>query len=368
MPVFIESKVSLPLSPISSYSESKCIVYNSIKYRGDEALGQNYSQLSQKERDQIAIYRSKGHSFLEIGEVLGRNGSTISREYNRNITEEGSYLPSEAQKQCLMRKSQAAETKSKCEVYESEIYSRLCEGWTPSQVAGRLSEKKKGFSISYETIYCFIYKYRPDWIKLLPRKHVVRWFKGTGKKRSKREMIPDRVGIDKRPKRINNKTEFGHWEGDSIVCSQSTVSLNVMVERQTQYVSIRRVENRGAEVTKEAMIHSLKRFKKNSRRSITLDNGIEFKYHKKVKKALKMKTYFCQPYHSWEKGLVEQINGLIRRYLPKKTDLSKITKKEIGVIEFLLNSRPRKLLNWETPAEVFARKSGMKLVGDALAT
>jgi IS30 family transposase len=331
-------------------------------------LGQNYSQLSQKERDQIAIYRSKGHSFSVIGKVLGRNGSTISREYNRNITEEGSYLPSEAQKQCLMRKSQAAETKSKCEAYESEIYFRLCEGWTPSQVAGRLSKKKKGFSISYETIYCFIYKYRPDWIMLLPRKHVVRWFKGMGKKRSKRDMIPDRVGIDKRPKKINNKTEFGHCEGDSIVCSQSTVSLNVMVERQTQYVSIRRVENRGAEVTKEAMVHSLKRFKKKSRRSITLDNGIEFKYHKKVKKALKMKTYFCQPYHSWEKGLVEQINGLIRRYLPKKTDLSKITKKEVGVIEFLLNSRPRKLLNWETPAEVFARKSGMKLVGDALAT
>ncbi|MEE9337823.1 MAG: IS30 family transposase [Methylococcaceae bacterium] len=154
-----------------------------------------------------------------------------------------------------MRKSQAAETRSKCEAYESEIYSRLCEGWTPEQVAGRLSEKEKSFSVSYETIYCFIYKYRPDWIKLLPRKHVVRWFKGMGKKRSKRDMIPDRVGIDKRPKRINNKMEFGHWEGDSIVCSQSTVSLNVVVERQTQYVSIRRVENRGAEATKEAMIH-----------------------------------------------------------------------------------------------------------------
>ncbi len=141
-----------------------------------------------------------------------------------------------------------------------------------------------------------------------------------------------------------------------------------MVERQTQYVSIRRVENRGAEVANEAMEDSLNRFKAESRQSITMDNGIEFKYHEKLKKALNIKTYFCQPYHSWEKGLVEQINGLIRRFLPKKTDLSKITKKEIGVIEFLLNSRPRKLLKWETPAEVFALKSGIKLVGGALAT
>jgi IS30 family transposase len=102
------------------------------KYRGDDVLGRNYKQIDQLERDQIAIYRSKGHSFSEIGEVLGRNGSTISREYNRNITEEGIYLPSEAQRQSLMRKSQASERQSKCEVYESEIYPRLCEGWTPS--------------------------------------------------------------------------------------------------------------------------------------------------------------------------------------------------------------------------------------------
>ncbi len=189
-----------------------------------------------------------------------------------------------------------------------------------------------------------------------------------GKKASKKTMIPNRISILERPDAINKKEVFGHWEGDSIVCSQSTILLNVMVERQTQYVSIRRVENRGPEVTNQAMEESLKRFKRDIRQSITLDNGIEFKYHEKLKKALDMQTYFCQPYHSWEKGLVEQINGLIRRFLPKKTDLSTITKKEIGVIELLLNSRPRKLLKWETPAEVFSRKSGINLVDGALAT
>lgn len=152
------------------------------------------------------------------------------------------------------------------------------------------------------------------------------------------------------------------------MCSQSTVSLNVTVERQTQYVNIRRVENRGAEATQQTLVDTLGTFKKAGCRSLTLDNGIEFKYHEKVKESLEIETYFCQPYHSWEKGLVEQVNGLIRRFIPKKTDLSKITTREVSVIEFLLNSRPRKLLKWETPAEVFARKWGINLVNDALAT
>jgi len=206
------------------------------------------------------------------------------------------------------------------------------------------------------------------WAKLLPRKHEPRWLKGMGKKLSKREMIPNRISILERPSEIDDKSQFGHWEGDSIVCSQSKESLNVLVERQTQYVSIRRVANRGPEATKEAMISSLSRFKKAGRKSVTLDNGIEFKRHEEVQKALKIKAYFCQPYHSWEKGLVEQVNGLIRRFLPKKTDLSQVKDKEIKLIEYLLNSRPRKLLNWATPAEVFARKCRMKLVNDALAT
>ncbi len=338
------------------------------KYRGDDVLRRNYKQINQLERDQLAIQRSKGHSFSAIAKVLGRSVSALSREYKRNLNHAGNYLPSEADYKSRRRKKEAAETGSKCESYEDTIYSGLCEGWTPEQIAGRLSMEEESFTVSHETIYCFIYKFHVDWTSLLPRKHAPRWHKKMGKKASKREMIPNRISILERPDAINKKESFGHWEGDSIVCSQSTVSLNVMVERQTQYVSIRRVENRGAEVANEAMKDSLNRFKAESRQSITMDNGIEFKYHEKLKKALNIKTYFCQPYHSWEKGLVEQINGLIRRFLPKKTDLSKITKKEIGVIEFLLNSRPRKLLKWETPAEVFARKSGINLVGGALAT
>jgi len=328
----------------------------------------NKSELTLFDREYIAIYRAKDWSFAEIGDLLDRDGSTISREYNRNLNEAGVYLPSVADEKARVRKRQAGQRESKCEKYQETIHHFLRRGWTPEQIAGWLGIAHKGFSVSYETIYCFIYKHHMDWAKLLPRKHAPRWTKGMGKTtQGKKEMIPGRTGIDERPEAANNKSEFGHWEGDSIVCSQSVESLNVMVERQTQYVSIRRLKDRGPGETRDAMIASLKRFKPKVRKSITLDNGIEFKWHQAVKKALKIDTYFCRPYHSWEKGLVEQINGLIRRFLPKKTDLSQVTDEEIRVIEYLLNSRPRKLLDWQTPAQVFAKKSGMKLVDDAIA-
>ena len=330
-------------------------------------MGILYTHLSQLERDQIGLLRAGGFSFNEIGEILGRSGSTISREFRRNKILDEDYLPSKAHSLAVDRKSDSALKISKCAAYEHQIHHLLGIGWTPEQIAGWFKKGDSGFSVSYETIYCYIYRYHMDWAKLLPRKHEPRWHKGMGKKHSKREMIPNRTCILERPSEIDDKSIFGHWEGDSIVCSQSVTALNVIVERQTQYVNITLVENRGPEATKNAMIEQLGQYKKSSRKSMTMDNGIEFKYHEELIAQLKMDTYFCQPYHSWEKGLVEQVNGLIRRFLPKKTDLSKVTEKEIKLIEYLLNSRPRRLLGWSTPAEVFAEKSRMKIVNGALA-
>lgn len=331
-------------------------------------MGRKYKHLSQVERDQIALLRAQKWTFEAIGEKLGRNKSTVSREHNRNRESDGSYLPSCAQTSASERKKAAGKRASKCEPYAQAIHDHLREGWTPAQIAGHLTRYTRGFSVCHETVYEYIYQYQIQWALMLPRKHRPRWTKGMGKKHTKREMIPNRVSILERAESINNKSVFGHWEGDSIVCSQSTVSLNVLVERQTQYVRISRVENRGPGATRDAMIASLSSYEVIARLSVTLDNGIEFKWHEEVKEALKLDTYFCQPYHSWEKGLVEQVNGLIRRYLPKKTDLSQVSEKEIRAIEYLLNSRPRKLLKWRTPAEVFAKKSKMKWINGAVAT
>lgn len=331
-------------------------------------MGYFYKQLEQYERDLLAQYVSEGFSFTDIGRILDRSASTVSREYRRNKIDDNTYLPSDAHARSQDRKSESSCRESKCEPHQQKIYDLLRLGWTPEQIASELEKLNKDFSVSYETIYCYIYKYHIEWAKLLPRKHAPRWNKGMGKKKSKRGMIPNRTCITERLTKIDDKSEFGHWEGDSIVCSQSVISLNVMVERQTQYVCINLVGNRGPEVAKNAMVEALGYFPGSSVKSITLDNGIEFKYHEALAEEMNMDTYFCQPYHSWEKGLVEQINGLIRRFLPKKTDLSTISEKEVRLIEYLLNSRPRKLLGFATPAEIFAKKSGMKLVGGALAT
>lgn len=330
-------------------------------------MGSQYSHLSQEDRDVIAVCNAQGFSARAIGRLIGRNGSTVSRELARNRSSCGRYLSSKAHRNAVIVKQEAGWRESKCEPFRDEIYYFLCLGWTPAQISGRLKVWIYRFKISYETIYRYIYQQHIDWTMLLARKHSPRWRWKMGRKHTKREMIPNRTCITQRPDYINSKRQFGHWEGDSIVCSQSVVSLNVMVERQTQYVSITRLNDRTPETTRKAMIASLKRFRSCGRKSITLDNGIEFKEHEHLRKQLKMKTYFCQAYHSWEKGLVEHVNGLIRRYLPKKTDLSTISDKEIKVIETLLNSRPRKMLNWKTPAEVFAQKCKMNMAGDALA-
>ncbi len=166
-------------------------------------MRRNYKQINQLERDQLAIQRSKGHSFSAIAKVLGRSVSALSREYKRNLNHAGNYLPSEADYKSRRRKKEAAETGSKCESYEDTIYSGLCEGWTPEQIAGRLSMEEESFTVSHETIYCFIYKFHVDWTSLLPRKHAPRWHKKMGKKASKREMIPNRISILERPDAIN---------------------------------------------------------------------------------------------------------------------------------------------------------------------
>ncbi len=188
-------------------------------------MGKKGKELTLRERDQIAIHRAKGWKFSDIAQILGRSGSTISREYNRNRNDEGEYLPSIAHWKAITRKSEAAERKSKCEKHEKTIHHFLRLGWTPEQMAGWLGMPHKGFSVSYETIYYFIYKNHIQWAKLLPRKHEPRWTKGRGKTTSgKREMIPGRTRIEERPDAANDKSELGHWEGDSIVCSQSTES------------------------------------------------------------------------------------------------------------------------------------------------
>lgn len=312
-----------------------------------------YKHLSQEERIQIQTLLKEKISVRKIAERLGRKPSTISREIKRNFWDACriEYNSSCADRKYKERKIKANKKRIK-KMQDQQILSytisHLKLGWSPEQIAGRIPKDIPGLTVSYETIYQYVYKQGESLVKLLPRKKPKRQKRGMVNK-NRKILIPDRVSIDERPDIINKRKEYGHWESDSIVSKQSSASLNTMVERKSGYLRLTKMDSNTSVNTKETIIQKMANM---TIKSITYDNGLENYEHTFINQALGCNSYFCHPYHSWEKGSVENTNGLIRRYLPKKTDFNKISNEEIASIEYFLNNRPRKRLNFQTPSEV----------------
>lgn len=321
-------------------------------------MKKQYQQLTSDERDLIAAHHANGFSICEIARMLSRNKSTISRELTRNMSKSTKiYLSSQAHKRAKERKKQAAmKEELKCHKIRNFVKNKLAEGWTPEIIAGLLALDPQKLTISHESIYLYIYKRRPDLVRYLPRAHKKR-FKRVPKSNKKNNRIPNRISIDQRPEEINNRSEFGHWESDTVVSKKSKVALSVSIERVSKLVKIKKIKQNKAILFSKAIIRRMKGLPSHARRSITYDNGSENALHELINDQLNTDSYFCNPYHSWEKGSVENVNGLIRRFLPKKTDFAKITHKRIKEIEFLLNNRPRKSLGFKTPNQVFLERS-----------
>ena len=229
-------------------------------------------------------------------------------------------------------------------------------GWTPELISGRLKTHSADSYICHESIYQYIYKEAPQLIQCLPRKHKKRRTKLPY--RSTGERIKSRVSIAERSEEINSRASVGHWESDSVISSDRKSALNVMVERSTRLVNISLMKQKTAMETKLVIIRRLANHPDALVNSITYDNGSENVLHTDINTKLGTRSFFCAPYHSWEKGSVEQANGLIRRYLPKGTDFTYVTTAEINQIEKWLNNRPRKCLNYKTPYEMFHKACG----------
>ncbi len=208
------------------------------------------------------------------------------------------------------------------------------------------------YSISYEAIYQFVYASTRELIPFLPRRHSKRRKKDFPRK-PKKLPIPQRIFINERPHEINSRRQFGHWEADSMVSRASKTSLHVLLERQSRLLKITKIPANNSKYVQAAILHRLTHQPSEMRRSITYDNGSENIHHATINHYLKTKSYFCNPYHSWEKGSVENAIGIIRRFIPKKTNLQLIPATEISRLENLINNRPRKCLNYHTPNEVF---------------
>jgi len=317
-----------------------------------------YKQLSSEERDKIAVLRAQGASFKAIAEAIGRDKSTVCRELQRNSTPiYDVYLPHKADARAKERKHKAGKRpRLKDPMIKRFVIAKLKEGWAPEQIAGRLSQTYPSLSISHEAIYQFIYdkatRKRVNLAVYLPRAHKKRKFFGQGHHHSGCR-IPRRTPISKRPNYIEKRKQPGHWESDTMISRQSKKALAVSLERSSRLLRISKLSAKESSRLVNALKRQLNRYPEPLRRTITYDNGSENVEHQRTNELLGTKSYFCTPFHSWEKGSVENGIGLIRRYLPKKTDFATISSYRLRKIENLLNNRPRKCLSYKTPSEVF---------------
>jgi IS30 family transposase len=321
-----------------------------------------YHHLSADERDQLSVLKAQGRSINEIGRILHRSGSTISRELRRNNppVRKGYYLSHKANERAVHRKSSAHQrARLKNHIIRHYVENGLTLLWTPEQIAGRLPMEHLGQSISHEAIYQYIYKERSDLIEYLPRHHKKRLKRGHSRKHRKCH-IPNRVSIEDRPAEVAKRQETGHWESDTLGSRKSKAALVVSVERKSRFAVLSKLEQKTAQGTKDSIVHRLRPFPKHLRRSITYDNGSENTLHEDVNDILGTASYFCHPYASWEKGTVENANGLVRRFFPKKTDFANVSDHHINFVEFLLNNRPRKCLHYQTPLEVISHCVALK--------
>jgi IS30 family transposase len=316
-----------------------------------------YKHLSSEERDKIAILRVKGLSYGSIAKVIDRDKSTIYREYERNKSPiYNVYLPHKADVRSGERKCKSGiRPRLKNTMIEKYVISKLKLGWSPEQISGRISNDYPDLSISHEAIYQYIYdkdiRKRVDLSIYLPRSHKKRKLFGRGHHHSKSH-IPCRVSIEQRPQYINKRTQPGHWEVDTVISRQSKKALAISLERKSRILHINKLTAKESKKLTIALTNRLKNYPKDFRRTITYDNGSENVEHQRTNELLGTKSYFCNPFHSWEKGSVEHAIGLIRRFLPKKTDFAIISSYKLKKIENLINNRPRKCLNFQTPQEV----------------
>lgn len=306
-----------------------------------------YKQLTLEERYQIQAYIKLDFSARKISQLLERSNKSISRELSR--CQRLKYNAQSAHLDSINKRKRAAK-RSKHGAVKDIVHSLLKLDLSPEQIAGRMKLEGLSISLSFTGIYNLTKRYR--WLNLLARKG--KPYKPRKGIEAGAKLIPNRVDIDERPEIVDVKEEVGHWEGDTVYGQDSY--LVTLTERVTKALLTCRVKNKSKKLVTRALIKMLKPFKKLCK-TVTFDNGGEFAGHEKLAKAIDCKVYFAKPYHSWQRGLNENTNGLLRRYFPKGMAIAALSTKVIKDAAFLINMRPRKGLNYRSPIEVLTGKS-----------
>lgn len=319
-----------------------------------------YTQLTLEKRYQISALIKAGLNQKDIAFELEVHPSTISRELIRNRDLVRGYNAELAQIKSTKTQMQKKKRCSLTKAIDRYIRAKLKLDWSPEQIAGRM-RLDTGVSIVHETIYSYIYANKKNGGKLY------KYLRHKNKKYHKRSndykcrgTIIDRVMIDKRPKIVEKKSRIGDFEIDTVIGKNHIGALVTVVDRKSKFTLIKNVPSKEASVVTQALIEMIQPIKAIMH-TITSDNGKEFAYHKEIAVELDTDFYFANPYHSWERGLNEHTNGLIRQYLPKKSTFTYVSKDEIIMIQNRLNHRPRKVLNYKTPYEVFFSEMSKRL-------
>lgn len=299
------------------------------------------------------LLRAQGKSVDEIALEIQCHRSTLYRELNRNspVVKKVMYRANRAQLISDKRK-QESHNRERLKTKEIQQYvkDRLEQKWSPEQIANRMMLDHPDWKTNYESIYQFVYEEYRQGIEHLRHSHKTRRKRASGK-RKRVNRIPNRTMIDQRPAEVEKRDKPGHFEADTMVSRCSKAALMVAVDRCTGIIILEKLERKTAEEMNRALTTRLAVFPKECRLTITYDNGTENALHEKTSEILGTKAYFCRPYHSWEKGPVENSIGLVRQYLPKGYDLSKISTEELMVIEIAINNRPRKRYGYLSPLE-----------------
>lgn len=318
-----------------------------------------YTHLTRMDRAMLYALQGCQLTPAQMAGKLGRHRSTIGRELRRNLEPDGHYNPNAAQLGYWDRRQRLVKAhKVGNQELMDYVVARLKQGWSPEQIAGRLRyadfPDKPERWISHETIYRYVWADKAQGGKLYT--YLRRGRKKYGKRgmgRHPNAHITGRVSIDDRPAVVDQQTRVGDWEGDTFFGRHRRSCLATVVERKTLYTVTAKMPDCKAESLNCAILNALQDVPKALVHTLTVDNGKEFARFKRLEQALDAKVYFTHPYSAWQRGINENTNGLLRQYLPRKTDLRTITANELEEIAQRLNNRPRKKLEYRTPAEVF---------------
>lgn len=304
-----------------------------------------YKHLSREERYQIYSLLKANQTITEIARLLGRHRSSISRELTRGRGQRGYRA-----EQACTKASERAENSRNARRVDPKVWADVAfylgVQWSPEQIAGKVA-------VSHESVYLHVYADKAAGGVL----HKELRSQKTRRKRhlcgrDRRGQIPNRRPISERPSHIEDRKQVGHWEGDTVIGAAHKQAIVTLVERKSGFAVLAKVSNKTADLVGRAIEVKLKPFGSRAK-TLTVDNGKEFADHQSIDQTLGIKTFFADPYCSWQRGSNENFNGLLRQYIPKKRRMETVTEEELTMIQNRLNHRPRKRLGFKTPHEVF---------------